>query len=174
MKRKKHFFLIFFPFFILASLALLTSGCGDKEQTDDYGNAMVKDDLYVKVGENIPDPTLSAGQILLVRLIYNYEEGDNSDTEWYKVKLKRADGHWSDSVKIQGIIRSETRHHDDYTFGAKNFNFQLENKQYGLDTLDGHYELIIEGSNGYYDVHKLHWSEGRWTNARPTLTFSVR
>lgn len=159
---------------VIFCFTFLLTGCTDKEQVDDYGNVMIEDSSGIEAGENIPNPTITAGQILVVRLVYGYGDEDSDNTEWYKVSLKRVGKNWSDSVKIQGIIRSKYRHYDDYTFGSKNFNWQIEKEQYGINTLDGDYEIIIEGSNGYYDSHKLHWADGRWTNASSVLIFSVR
>lgn len=162
------------PFFIIFLFSsLLLTACGDKEELDEYGSVIIKDHSYLEAGKDVSDPVLSAGQILLVRLVYDIEENDSSDTEWYKVELSRIGANWSDSVKIQGIIRSEFRHYDDYVFSSDNFNWQVEQEAYGIDSLDGYYELTIRGSNGYYNLHNLHWANGKWTNASPTLTFSV-
>ena len=174
MLTKNIFSPTLFLLLVLVLSTFLLSGCTDKEQTDDYGNIMLEDDANIEAGENVSDPVLAAGQILLIRLVYNIIEDDDDDNEWYKVSLSRVGKKWSDSVKIQGIIRTKTRHYDDYTFGSNNFNWQITQEQYGIDTLNGDYEISIEGSNGYLSTHRLHWADGKWTNASPVLTFSVR
>jgi uncharacterized lipoprotein YehR (DUF1307 family) len=160
-----------FLFLILMFSTFLLTGCGGKEDIGTYGYDRVKDSSeYAEPGENIFDLSISAGQILAVRLVYDTEK-ESSDTDWYKVQLSRIGKSWKDSVKIEGIIRSEIRHYDDFVFNSKNFNWQIEKEQYGIDTLDGEYELSIQGSNGHNRTYKLHWAEGRWTNSSPTLIF---
>jgi major membrane immunogen (membrane-anchored lipoprotein) len=173
MNMKNNLSLIFL-FIILIFGAFLLTGCGGKEDIGAYGHDRVKDQSHwAKGGEDVPDLTLADGQILAVRLVYDPEE-ESSDTDWYKVQLSRIGKAWKDSVKIEGIIRSKNRHYDDYVFSAKNFNWQVEKEQYDINTLNGEYEITIQGSNGYNKTYKLHWADGYWTNASPTLTFSVR
>lgn len=166
------------PTTIFLSLILiftfLLTGCGGKEDIGPYGYDKIKDNSqYAEAGENISDLTLTAGQILAIRLVYDPQE-ESSDTDWYKVQLSRIGKNWKDSVKIEGIIRSKTRHYDDYVFSSKNFNWQIEKEQYNINTLNGEYEVAIQGSDGYNNTYKLHRADGRWTNASPTLTFFVR
>jgi hypothetical protein len=168
-KQNKFIFIFLFLVFVL-----IVSGCGGKEDIGEYGHDVVKDQSHwAKAGENITDLTLADGQILAIRLVYDPEE-ESSDTDWYRVQLSRVGKNWKDSVKIEGIIRSKTRHYDDYVFSSKNFNWQIEKKEYGIDTLNGDYEVLIQGSNGYNKIYKLHWADGFWTNSSATLTFTVQ
>ncbi|MFZ6015993.1 MAG: hypothetical protein ACOYUZ_06625 [Patescibacteria group bacterium] len=172
-KFKQHFYV---SFFILASL-LIFPGCNDKEYDEEAPQSSnikhVMEDPNYRPGEDVPNPTLAAGQILNIRLVYGINEKDENNTEWYKVELRREDGRWYDYVKIEGLIRSGTRHWDDYIFNSQNFNYQIENKTYGIDTLDGIYKLIITGSNGHESEYRLNWKDGRWTNMSSARTFYV-
>lgn len=173
MPDKINFSKTFLLLLILIFSTILT-GCSDKEETDDYGYIMLEDDSHIEAGENASPPELAAGQILVVRLIYSINEDDDDNDEWYKVTLTRVGKNWNDSVQIRGLGRTKFRHYDDYVFSSKNFNWQVEKEQYGINTLDGDYEIAIQGSNGYYNTYRLHWAKGKWTNASPALTFSVR
>jgi len=172
--KKTNFKSVLFISFVLLFSTLILSGCGSKDRTDDYGNRMIESDKHVKLNEETPSPNLSSSDILVVRLVYDFEYTKSSDTDWYKVSLKRSDKNWSDSVKIEGIIRSENRHYDDFKFGSKNFNLQLERKEYDINTLDGYYDLTITGSGNYERYQRLHFKNGKWTNTNPVLTFNVR
>lgn len=167
---KKIIILLLFPLLIL-------TGCDDKEYDEEAPPGIsvkhINDDPNYRPGENVPPPTLAEGQILVVRLIYEINEKDENNDEWYQVELLRNDSKWHDLVKIEGIGRSKFRHWDDYVFSANNFNWQIEKDYYGTDTLDGIYTLKITGSNGFLADYLLNWKEGRWTNTRPGMDFYV-
>lgn len=171
--KKNYFFTILF---VIASL-IIFPGCYDKEYDEEapLGSNVkhIVEDPNYRPNEDVPQPTLAEGQILNIRLIYEINEKDENNTEWYKVELKREDGRWYDYVKIEGLSRTADRHWDDYSFQSKNFNYQVENKTYGIETLDGIYDLKISGSNGFNSEYRLNWKNGQWTNMSPARTLYV-
>ena len=167
---------------VLALCLLVTSlvliGCDDDKLEDEYASQNIVVDNNIKdinerSGEEVPAPKLAEGDTLTIRLVYKINEEDENAAEWYKVELNRKDTSWTDTIKMEGITRDPENHWDDYKFFSKNFNYQIEEKAYGIDTLDGTYILTISGSNGFNDTYELFWENGGWTNIDPARTFYV-
>jgi hypothetical protein len=152
----------------------MMSGCGDKEEYDDYGDPLIKSDK-VDTGDNAEPITVQDGQILVVRLVYGINENAPHDSdEWYKVELDRKDSKWHDMVMFTGIWREKGANYDDYRFFSGNFNAQVNpDYNYGTTSVDGEYVLTITSSSGYSRQMDINWGDEQWTNASYYIILSV-